>query len=325
MIGPTKLCPQGIGLILLDLDGTILVDGTQVRPRVLDAINLARQHGCMVAVASGRAHHMVPEMLRTPEAMDYLVCANGARVYDTISGIIYERLMTREQVLAAMDALEPLGPGWNAFVGNHSYFEWRGLSYMVTGRIPLANGEKGKGSTQRSLHSAWILNFKGMGRKVRRVARFGRRLIFNREGMSQVHRLRPHIESCTEGIAKMGCSLPTPAACERAIATLQHMGDYEVARMSLTELEITAKGVTKGTSAQWLMDYLKIDPACAVAIGDSENDAPLAEVCGTFVAMADGDGRIKAVANDICETAYDDGVARWLERAMAEADGARNV
>ena len=118
MIGPTKLCPQGIGLILLDLDGTILVDGTQVRPRVLDAINLARQHGCMVAVASGRAHHMVPEMLRTPEAMDYLVCANGARVYDTISGIIYERLMTREQVLAAMDALEPLGSSFSGH-GRH--------------------------------------------------------------------------------------------------------------------------------------------------------------------------------------------------------------
>lgn len=320
MIGPTKLCPKGIGLILLDLDDTILVDGSKVRPRVIDAINLARERGCMVAVASGRARHMVPELLRQPQAMDYLVCANGARVHDTIGGVLYERLMSRDQVLAVMDALDPLNPGYNAFVGDHSYFEWRGLSYMFWGRAPMTDGD-----LRKSLHTAPALNLKGLGRKLRRVTRYGKRLVTNREGMSQVVRLRPHIEKSEGGIAKMGCSLPTPAACERAIATLEHMGAYEVARMSLTELEITAKGVTKGTATEWLMDYLKVDPACAVAFGDSENDAPLADVCGTFVAMANGDSRIKELANDVCESVYDDGVARWIERAMAEADGANHV
>lgn len=315
MIGPTALCPNGIALAFFDLDDTILTDGTKLSPRVLDAIALSRERGCMACVSSGRAIHMVPELLTKPEAMDYLVCANGAFVHDTFGDTLYERLMTREQVLAAMDALVPLNAAWNAFVEGHSYFEWRSLSYMVTGRRePLTNK-----TLRKSLHTG------GSWRQLRRAARFARRLVTNRDNMDQVWRVRPIVEAAEGGIAKVGCSLPTPEACERAMATLDHLGAYEVARMSGTELEITAKGTTKATAALWLMDYLGVDPSCAVAFGDSENDAPLAEVCGTFVAMSNGDGRIKEIADDVCESVYDDGVARWIERALAEADGVRNV
>jgi hydroxymethylpyrimidine pyrophosphatase-like HAD family hydrolase len=73
------------------------------------------------------------------------------------------------------------------------------------------------------------------------------------------------------------------------------------------------------------MDYLKIDPACAVAFGDSKNDETLREACGVFVAMDNSQEYIKGLADDVCESVYDDGVARWLERAMAEADGAEHV
>ena len=30
VIGPTKLCPEGIGLVLLDLDDTVVADGTKI-------------------------------------------------------------------------------------------------------------------------------------------------------------------------------------------------------------------------------------------------------------------------------------------------------
>lgn len=315
MIGPTALCPQGIALILLDLDDTVVVDGTKITPRVLDAISLAREHGCMACVCTGRALHMVPALLTEPRHMDYLICANGACVYDTMGDVLYERLMTREQVLEAMDALEPLGAGWNAFVGGHSYFEWRSLSYMLYGRSQQLTGT----SVRKALHTGRLYKLS------RRAARFAKRLVTRREGFSQVRRVRPYVETTTEGIAKIGCSLQSSDACERAIATLEHLGHFEVARMSTTELEITAKGATKGVTARWLMDYLGVDPACAVAFGDSENDAPLIDAYGTFVAVDNADGRVKERAADVCESVYDDGVARWIERAVAEAMGARHV
>ena len=322
MIGPTALCPEGIELLLLDLDGTVMIDGTVIHDRVADAVLQARERGCMVCISTGRAYNMVPPAMRGPESVDYIICANGSRVYDTFEGVLYERLMTREQILEAMDALKPLHAGWNAFVGDHSYFEWRGVSYMVTGRRePL-----GAGDVVKSLHADAGLS---LARKAvvasRKAVRFASRLVMGREGMSQVMSVRPYIEKATEGIGKVGCSLPTEELCDRAMVILDHLGHFEVARMSRTELEITARGVTKGVAATWLMDYLGVDKARTVAFGDSENDATLIDVSGTFVAMGNADGRIKKRADDICEPNYDDGVARWLERAMSEADGASYV
>ena len=316
MIGPTKLCPEGIGLTFFDLDDTMLVDGAYVTPRVLDTIGLVRERGCMACVSTGRAKHMVPELLRQPQHMDYLLCANGAYIFDTFGGVMYERLMTREQVLGAMDALAPLKAHWNAFVDGHACFEWLGLSYMVTGRREPLTTDGKKQAKPAASHGVGDL-----ARTARKGLRFAKRMLEKNDDKSMVLSVRPYVEASKEGIAKLGCSLPTRAACERAMAILDHLGDFEVARMSWTELEITAKGVTKGTAARWLMDYLGVAPAAAVAFGDSENDAPLAEVCGTFVAMGNADSRVKEIANDVCEDVYDDGVARWLERAMAEADG----
>ena len=75
MIGPTKLCPEGIGLVLLDLDDTVVADGTKVSLRVVDAINLARERGCMVAVASGRSLMLFSArrilLIRSIEAMPF--------------------------------------------------------------------------------------------------------------------------------------------------------------------------------------------------------------------------------------------------------------
>ena len=321
MIGPTRLCPQGIGLILVDLDDTVLIDGTKMTERVIDTIALARERGVMTCVSSGRALHMVPKRLRGPETMDYLICANGAVVYDTIDGMLHERLIPRERALAVMDAVEPLGAGWNAFVDGKSYFEWRSLSYLVTGRRQPLGGS----DMRHALHTGAALHTKATMLRLRRAARFAKRIVQHDDSMRQVFDIRPYIEAAEGGLLKMGCSLPSAKACERAIDILEHMGDFEIARMSTTELEITAKGATKGNAATWLMERLGIEPACAVAFGDSENDATLAEVCGTFVAMGNADRRVRELADDVCETVYDDGVARWLERAMAEADGASNV
>jgi hydroxymethylpyrimidine pyrophosphatase-like HAD family hydrolase len=259
--------------------------------------------------------------------MDYLICANGAVVYDTIDGMLRERLIPRERALAVMDAVEPLGAGWNAFVDGKSYFEWRSLSYLVTGRRqPLGGSDRLSGSDMRhALHTGAALHTKATMLRLRRAARFAKRIVQHDDSMRQVFDIRPYIEVAEGGLLKMGCSLPSAKACERAIDILEHMGDFEIARMSTTELEITAKGATKGNAATWLMERLGIEPACAVAFGDSENDATLAEVCGTFVAMGNADRRVRELADDVCETVYDDGVARWLERAMAEADGASNV
>ena len=315
MLGPTKLCPEGIGLIFLDLDDTIVIDGGRISPRVLDAVALARERGCVVCASTGRPLVMVPPVLRRPDVMDYLICSNGARTYDTARGLLSDRPMRAEQVLAAMDALEPLRPGWNAFAGEEAYFEWRGLSYMLTGRSRRILAPVQGGGMARSRRVG------GMARLVLKATGLARRAVVGRAGMHQVWSVRPAVRAAADGVSKAGCTLSSPEACERAITILAHLGCFELARMAPTEIEVTARGVTKGTAVTWLIERLGEMASRAVAFGDSSNDLPLADACGLLVAMGNADEELVERAGDVCETVYDDGVARWIERAMAEADG----
>lgn len=324
VIGPTRLCPQGISVIMLDLDNTVVRDGVYVSPRVLDAIGLARERGVMACVSTGRARSMVPELLCQPQHMDYLICSNGAAVYDTFGGLMYECPMPRKQALAAIDRLEQFKPAWNTFIGGNAYFEWRCVSYMLTGkRRPISDSDVAE--LKDSLHTGAVLHLKKTAKRAKRAVRFTSRIMSRREGMRQVRSIRPYIQAADNGVHKMGCSLPSEKACVEALKILEDMGCFEIARVSLTELEITAKGASKGKTGRWLMGCIDIKPACAVAFGDSENDVPLSEACGTFVAMGNADPHVKELADDVCESIADDGVARWLERAMAEATGAKHV
>ena len=83
--------------------------------------------------------------------------------------------------------------------------------------------------------------------------------------------------------------------------------------MGATELEITARGVNKGTGVAELMAYMGVSANAAVAFGDGGNDLPLAQAVGRFVAMGNADEELKAVADEVCPSVDKDGVAVWIE------------
>ena len=87
--------------------------------------------------------------------------------------------------------------------------------------------------------------------------------------------------------------------------------------MSEQELEITARGVTKGTGATALMRAVGIERDRSVAFGDGGNDLPLASAVGRFVAMGNADEDVKEAAFEVCPPISEDGVAVWIENMLA--------
>jgi Cof subfamily protein (haloacid dehalogenase superfamily) len=81
-------------------------------------------------------------------------------------------------------------------------------------------------------------------------------------------------------------------------------------------LTITASGVDKGSGLLALCRHLGIDPADAVAIGDSEVDVPMFRVAGQSLAMADGTDEARAAAKQLIGTADENGVAAYLESLL---------
>ena len=291
-------CPSGIGLVLLDLDGTIVSGGTHVSERVRRSLVRAHERGVTLAVSSGRPYHMVPRSIRELGVMDYYVCTNGSVVNDRAGERIFSRGFDPASATRIMGMLEHLRPGWNVFVGDEGYAEVRNHTYMI-------GGATGSGGVAGAGGGA------GAPRAVASVARFALAIVAG-PGFHERLSVRGVVRRADQ-VDKMGCSFASERAADEACALLSAESSVEVVRMTPLELEITAAGVDKGTGASWLADRLGVSREATVGFGDGANDLPLVGAVGRFVAMGNADDEVKAVASETCPTIDEDGVAQWLD------------
>jgi len=76
---------------------------------------------------------------------------------------------------------------------------------------------------------------------------------------------------------------------------------------------IMHKKATKSKATAALASYWGINQSEIAAFGDDVIDADLLEYCGIGVAMGNAIEEIKAMADYICDTNENDGVARWID------------
>lgn len=81
-------------------------------------------------------------------------------------------------------------------------------------------------------------------------------------------------------------------------------------------LDIAADGVTKASALEVLRARLCIDPALTVAVGDGSNDIEMLRWAGRGVAMGQAEDNVKAAANEITASVYDDGAAAILRSLL---------
>lgn len=79
-------------------------------------------------------------------------------------------------------------------------------------------------------------------------------------------------------------------------------------------LEVTAQGVEKGHSLEFLARRLGIDAAEVMAVGDSGNDLGMLGYAGLGVGMANATAEVKALADHVTGHHEEDGVAEAVER-----------
>jgi hypothetical protein len=78
-------------------------------------------------------------------------------------------------------------------------------------------------------------------------------------------------------------------------------------------LEFASPNVTKAAGLDFLSERLGFSSDRTVAFGDGENDVELVEWAGYGVAVANAHERVKAVANLVCPSVDEEGVAQVLE------------
>jgi Cof subfamily protein (haloacid dehalogenase superfamily) len=92
--------------------------------------------------------------------------------------------------------------------------------------------------------------------------------------------------------------------------TLQHV------YAGMRYIDLTARGVNKGTAVEILANHLNIQPAEIAAVGDQQIDVSMLEYAGLSVAMENAHDAVKKVARWTAPSNDSDGVAWVLEKIL---------
>lgn len=99
-----------IRALFLDIDGTVVRADEPVSPAVVAAVRRAQEHGCEVALCTGRTRYRSTHIARQLAMRGYLVTSNGGAVCHIGTGeIVYRRLISKPRAIEVVRAIVHAG------------------------------------------------------------------------------------------------------------------------------------------------------------------------------------------------------------------------
>ncbi|MDL2323854.1 Cof-type HAD-IIB family hydrolase [Ruminococcaceae bacterium OttesenSCG-928-A16] len=268
---------RDIKLIGLDLDGTVLNDHKEIRPRVKEAIAKALQQGIVVLPATGRQLSGVPKQFLQIPGVRYALTANGAFVYD-----MEEKAPIHTDCFETKTALSLL-----------EYLE--GLDVMIAMYI------QGDGYTQ----SMDFSGFEGV---------LSPNIIqYMQKTRVLVNSLANVVRQSEKRVEKFSILFKTEELRQKTLATLQARGDNCTTSSISMNLEINTATANKGAGLLALATHLGLQRHQVMAVGDGGNDVEMLKAVGYGVAMGNAEPAVKAAADFVTLPCAEDGVAIAIE------------
>ena len=264
-------------ILASDLDGTLFNSHHLLSAENAQAIEEIVNRGVWFVPSSGRAVGEMPSFLVDHPSIRYIIYADGAAVYDKQLGrAIIDRSMPQTSVTRAMDVLEEYAVSMTV--------RHRGFSYVSD-----THYDDDVLASYR-VHPAY------------------RRFIFD------FSRSAPDFSAFCRSLdsVEMICAFfRHPDEQEACRARLAELGIFGIAASAPTNIEIFDRHAGKGSALLALAEYLGVDPAQTIAVGDSPNDADMLRKAGLSLAMGNADAAVKALADQTVCT-HDEHVARYI-------------
>jgi hydroxymethylpyrimidine pyrophosphatase-like HAD family hydrolase len=271
-------------MVALDVDGTLLDPGEEIRPRVRAAIREAIDGGCLVTLATGRrfagASHIAEDLgLALP-----LILHGGAVVQDSASGaVIYQDPLEPDTVDALLRLLLPDNP-------------------VVVYESPAFGGRVLSGPP--ALDNEPLRLYDEMRGPFARVA------------LEELYGIR-HVLS----LATFSRDEPALRALAGRVAAVPGAAPL-LTRWTLIDddaLEIFREGCSKASALAHLAAAHAIGMDEVMAIGDGLNDCEILAAVGLGVAMGNACPEARAAARIQVGTNEQDGVAEAIEKFVLRA------
>lgn len=294
-----------IRIAALDLDGTLLSRENTITPRTRQAIAEAAARGVVVLPATGRALANLPPLVAQLPGVRYAITSNGAAVWDLGEDPL-AAVYSRYSDAAVRRTCEPVCLIRQVFPAEKArevfalYQEFEGsLSVFSDGMVIRDH-----------------LAQERMGERQRRLLSLSTEAKQPNDG--RFHIVRDTAEWMSRNahaIEKFCMFFENAEAAEAALPRFYALKDVEVVQGSPDNIEVTAKGVDKGSALLALADRLGIPHECTLAVGDSDNDRAMLEKAGVAAVMANGMEQIRKLADIVSENDNDhDGVAEIFAR-----------
>ncbi len=268
-------------LIALDLDGTLLDGGGQLRARALEAIRALGEAGHRVVIATGRP----PDI--------------AVRATQPLAGLVSHIVGGNGTIISTFPAHTAEPP---------ELVHVSGFEYSVAAEVVTVLRTHGSGFAFALATDAGFVHEHGFAElmpvavhddSVDDVLSIGGTTAFK---LLVFHNERP--------LGSLLDEIPL-------IIDHLHTG-FAVRHMGAEAAEIGPADHDKGAGLRWLCDHLGVNAAEVIAVGDEQNDLTMIEWAGRGVAVANADARVRTAADEVIGSNLDNGVAQFLEQLVGE-------
>lgn len=266
-------------LAAFDMDGTLLNSDKEIRESAISACRRALKAGKIVALDTGRAVSELSPYPFTEMGIRYGSCTCGTVIYD----------FQKQKVLAQKTIPADLIPLLMKAACEEDMMVQvmlSGVSYVEPGDV--ANMAHYQMSAYQALYEETTSYAENI-------------LAFALENADQINKINMYHTS--------------DESRARTLSRLSHLPlDFTFAET--TSLEMTPKGVSKGSGLADLCTVLGISIGEAIGVGDAFNDVPMLRMAGLGVAMGNSNEAAIEAADVIVGDNDHDGIAEVIDRYL---------
>ncbi|MFR8064578.1 HAD family hydrolase [Thomasclavelia spiroformis] len=262
--------------IFLDVDGTLVSGHTTMNPKVVEAINRARQNGHYVFICTGRNKTGIKYELAKAD-FDGIIASAGSYIEidnKVIHSVYFNKLL--------VDKISKV------FDENNIYYNYEctDVTYMSKKMVELFIGGVNFESGNIELEKMMQEEFKKFS--IQDLS------LYNNQ---DIHKI---------------CFIATDQNyVERAKKQLGddvNMVIHDIFDATTINGELISKVDNKATAIKQVIDYLGIDKKDTIAFGDSMNDYEMINFVECGIAMGNACKELKEVASRVCRSVDEDGI-----------------
>ena len=264
-------------LLALDMDGTLLNSQKKISAKTAAAIAELAGRGVNVVVSTGRALAELSDYKTELKFMHYGVAISGGVVYDFFSKKpLVVHPVPENLILKLIDAGLAEGAMIHLMGVHESLMRAEDIQHCPDFQMSVYQEMYERISTRCDDFKAYVQNNPGEIIKVN---------LYHRSAESRARNF--------ERLKDLPLTL---------------------AFAETTALEASPQGITKAAGLRELCDFLKIDIAETVAVGDAPNDIEILKTAGVAAVMGNASDEIKALADFVTDDNDHDGIVKIIEK-----------